>query len=268
MTDDPSAPLFEMLDQFTAAARMEPGVRPANAPEDWTEQPCANPRCGRMVWGPTDMPMAAMVCSAECATALLSQIEARAEGAIDAAMHPSPEYLARVQQASAKTKDLTWLEYMKMCSRCNRVLDEQVEFFKGKERLIGYNHTAYDLRMLKETGTEHDPDPVDIDQTVLLQRCDFCNTDLPPKSECWVIPAEDFHAVGTHWSRGDWAACGPCIDLVIANKWGRLVNRVGGLYKQNNGQDQPPRAVLEEWYGRLRNATKGPPFLESEVDWT
>jgi hypothetical protein len=79
--------------------------------------------------------------------------------------------------------------------------------------------------------------------------CDFCAA-MPPAA--WDYPADDFLVaiVGEHaevWSRGPWAACPGCHELLQAGRWDDLAARAAG----------PPAIVGPLWAG-FRAHRRGP----------
>jgi hypothetical protein len=105
---------------------------------------------------------------------------------------------------------------------------------------------------------DHEPVPVAA-RPDWRGRCDFCSDDQPTH----VVPADDFRVPGMDWqiSDGGWAACAACTELVGADDWARLEDRVATSFDRVNGEPMSPlaRRYIRELHRRLRHVITGPP---------
>ena len=70
-----------------------------------------------------------------------------------------------------------------------------------------------------------------------------------------------------HTSGGDWAACDECAELIDADEWEQLLDRVMRSIRRRHAAERRPlpisdelrvRAMLREQYKQLRKHRKGP----------
>jgi hypothetical protein len=140
-----------------------------------------------------------------------------------------------------------------ICTTCNRVL-----------------RTITDVHGLTLAHGEQDPDdhpvvPVLAPEGWADGRCDFCNG----QPVTHVVPARDFTyppvpgqpAGYSHRSRGDWAACPACVELVIRDQWTLLRGRYRLGFEAQSGSAMPDviDALIARLHGRLRANITGAP---------
>lgn len=105
---------------------------------------------------------------------------------------------------------------MMICAVCRRVLNMRGTSTTG----FTFMHT------MQDAAVDHEPQPIPAPDGYREGRCDFCNTDHPVS----VLPVRDFaFPGGIDMSRGDWAACPACGELIDANRWVGLIERVAEL---------------------------------------
>lgn len=137
-----------------------------------------------------------------------------------------------------------------MCGTCRRVVNwfEPVDGSPGR-----WVHSAQDL------AADHAVEPVPVDGTV-RGRCDFCSVDNPT----WVLPARPFEVVkgpgmGFHSVDDTWAACDACAELIRANHWLALVDRVLDTFPTEDGKPTlSDQFMLVALYNTLRRNVTGP----------
>lgn len=145
-----------------------------------------------------------------------------------------------------------------VCAVCGRVLEEYEN--------IGYAHARVD-----EVG-DHIAVPVADVEIPVNERCDFCFAN----STEWLLPAENFQlpveraelfgTVGIeepqpYMSNGAWGACGPCGDLIAAERWPLLLRRVRDEWPGvHSGNTMPERIYPATYrlYNELRKHITGP----------
>jgi hypothetical protein len=72
--------------------------------------------------------------------------------------------------------------------------------------------------------------------------CDFCSL----SEVAWAYPAVDFVIPGAQWgSRGHWAACEACHDLIEANDREGLVMRSVDRFMEIYPEENVPRSFIE-----------------------
>ena len=144
----------------------------------------------------------------------------------------------------------------RVCRTCCHVLD-QVDSSGG---VTIWQHTV---------GTEQDPTvpdhecvPVlDTEVPTVVEKCDFCSGG----GTTWLVPARNFdvspalvangiEVAPALRSRGDWGACGLCAELIRANQWTRLLQRVKETWPNSPEQpmDRETERFLRKTYRRLR----------------
>lgn len=112
----------------------------------------------------------------------------------------------------------------RICAVCQRVLNRHVHPLLGE-------HWEHTLQEELDTTSRHDPVPIVMPADYGQGRCDFCNTDWPR----YEVPAEDFTMRANYRSRGNWAACAACADLVRTGEWEQLLQqRVVALHAQRD----------------------------------
>lgn len=161
-------------------------------------------------------------------------------------------------------------EDRKVCAVCGRILNS----YDPPEGDRSWLHTFADL------PEDHPAVPVPVGAEIIARtRCDFCNDDNP----AWEIPATSFIIPGLtveladitagNGSRGNWAACDPCAQLIARNEWTALRRRVltaasahttGGADGNSTGHstDGSTGGVdgqLARLYRLLRRHITGPP---------
>jgi hypothetical protein len=133
-----------------------------------------------------------------------------------------------------------------ICQVCQRVLDALIDI-DG----VRYQHTAHD-----DTG-DHEAVPVPAAAGWSGGRCDFCGAGQPT----YELPAQDFQVpILDHLSRGAWAACDGCADLVRRGWWRALLRQAIAQAEQRHGTtlDAGQRSGIAELYRRLRRNVTGP----------
>jgi hypothetical protein len=137
------------------------------------------------------------------------------------------------------------------------------------------------------SASDHDHEPIPVmepeEQDVILV-CDFCLDPHPT----WDFGCNDFvdtggivtpdNEVDIGVAMGDWAACTPCKELVVANEWDRLVDRsMQGQIKHNPEAAEiyakSPAIMLMNRMGMLdlhqqfNKARTGPPTPITQATW-
>ncbi len=98
------------------------------------------------------------------------------------------------------------------------------------------------------------------DQVQVRGRCDFCFADNP----VWVVPAKEIrYEIPALDSGGgmdsDWAACDPCGQLIMKDRWNALLDRVQGSWERRNFESmtETMQAELRKLYRLLRKSITG-----------
>lgn len=133
-----------------------------------------------------------------------------------------------------------------ICQVCSRALDNYVN-----DDGASFVHPLHVV-------TDHDPVPVAAPPG-WRGKCDFCG-ELPPE---YGLPAQDFRLASPglldQMSRGDWAACVECAELINRNRWNALEQRAAEAMSRTHGipEQGPHRFYLHDMYRRLRKAVSG-----------
>jgi hypothetical protein len=90
----------------------------------------------------------------------------------------------------------------------------------------------------------------------LAEVCDYCSDPEPP----WVYPANDFPMPGlpNHVSRGEWAACQVCHELIENEDWGGLLERSVTRQYGSDSFASIVRPFLKEYHRRFAANRTGP----------
>lgn len=132
----------------------------------------------------------------------------------------------------------------KLCGLCARPLD----LFSEPGRPDMWLH-------MRPEHQDHEALPVDPGVVEVAGECDFCSEG--PITH--IVLARDFqyHVEGMpvgQASSGNWAACGPCAELLYERAWGKLIKRVMSTGPKVYGV---PREVVAGMYIRLRSNMQG-----------
>lgn len=73
--------------------------------------------------------------------------------------------------------------------------------------------------------------------------CDFCSSE----EVHWSIDCEDIVLPSGVASRGDWAACTPCKELVAQKQWVALEKRSVETFMQGNAELGIPKHIVEQF---------------------
>jgi len=147
------------------------------------------------------------------------------------------------------------------CAVCGRVLDEH----EGK----GFTHTI-DL-----LDADHPAVPVPDTEVEVNEKCDFCFAD----DTVWMLPASDFNlppvriqvyasvsleiedeSLRLH-SLGNWGACDPCGQLILAEQWPKVLRRVRDRWAyvhSGNPMDEDTYIGMYHLFNTLRRHVTGP----------
>ena len=134
----------------------------------------------------------------------------------------------------------------RVCGVCGRVLDHVT--FPDGSRPNFWRHTQADQ------PEDHQPVPVLPGEVPTRGRCDFCQAEDPT----WVLPARDFDLVGLPTgSKGDWAACDTCANLISMDRWNALLARAVASWEERHGKDSIAPVFMGRLYRTLRKNITG-----------
>lgn len=132
----------------------------------------------------------------------------------------------------------------KVCGTCLRVLDYNESY--------GVWQHPSDMAF-----ADHPAQPVDDTEVPAVEeKCDFC---FAPSTE-WILPAADFEVAPNHGSVGDWGACAECGELIKADNWPALIQRVKDSWPGALGEGISAEGEmwLRRTYKVLRRKATGP----------
>lgn len=153
-----------------------------------------------------------------------------------------------------------------VCAVCGRVLDEH----EDSEGLRGFAHPV-DLLATED----HPAVPVEDTEVHVNEKCDFCFAD---RTE-WLLPAAEFVLPPLRFdlsgdgtlgieddsmalrSQGDWGACDPCGQLILANAWPKILRRVRDRWPSvhsGNPMDEDMYLSTYHLFNALRQNITGP----------
>lgn len=161
------------------------------------------------------------------------------------------------------------LDNIMMCATCRVVLDEREPIGPDGPVSTGvhWRHSYQDK------DADHEAVPVPADWEIVRSRCDFCNDECPA-IELATLPVADYyigHLNGDdHWNRGDFACCEECVEYLAVDPmdWESVLGRLCWKWVGNHGPDSLTQGLVLGFITHLtqvRDAVKGPPYLESEL---
>lgn len=109
------------------------------------------------------------------------------------------------------------------CAVCHTGLD----VYQYPDKPTEYKHSDTTIRQYGSIVTDHEPQPVQLDQLDMIGVCDFCGAKHPR----FTYPCETFtisEAIPTDVGMGmiaDWAACYICHALIEHDEWDILARR-------------------------------------------
>ena len=102
-------------------------------------------------------------------------------------------------------------------------------------------------------SSDHPAVPIPYDDARVRTKCDFCGQEDVSKAELYAFPAKDFPVpvIGSI-SKGAWAACATCADLIKDEDWTTIIERaVAGTEHQPENEE-----MLRAWLVMLYEALK------------